>query len=142
MERTFQVATFLKHLVQTNILSCDQLESVCHCGQHIFEICGDRPSFVSLKILTMGTRKALLSCYLNRSIADIDFPWDAVRVRSHSFRSLAEYTKKPYALQELHNIGEVMRVAITHGVPTQIKNVMADCVIQAQEIRFLYCHFH
>ena len=136
------MATFLKHLATANILTCEQLEAVCSCGQHIFEICGDRPSFVSLKILTVGTRKALLSCYLNRSIADIDFPWDAVRVRSHSFRSIAQYVEQPASLQELHNLGETLRVAITNGVPTQIKNVLADCVIQAQEIRFIYCHFH
>lgn len=107
-----------------------------------FEIHGDRPSFVSLKNLVVGTRKALLSCYLNRSIADIDFQLDAVRVRSHSFRSIAQYVEKPASLQELHSLGDTSRVAITNGVPTQIKNVLADCVIQAQEFRFIHSRFH
>lgn len=94
VERTFQVATFLKHLAMSGILTYEQLETVCSCSQQIFEICGDRPSFVSLKILVVGARKALLSCYLNRSVSQIDFPWDAVRVRSHSFRSVAQYVEK------------------------------------------------
>ena len=138
VERTFQVATFLKHLAMSGILTYEQLETVCLCIQQLFEICGDRPSFVSLKIFVVGARKALLSCYLNRSVSQIDFPWDAVRVRSHSFRSVAQYVEKPGTLQQLHCLGETLRVAITNGVPTQIKNVLADCVIQAQEFRFIH----
>ena len=72
-------------------------------------------------ILVVGARKALLSCYLNRSVSQIDFPWDAVRVRSHSFRSVAQYVEKPGTLQQLHCLGETLRVAITNGVPTQIQ---------------------
>ena len=134
VERAFQVATFLKHLAMSGILTSEQLETTCSCIQHIFEICGDRPSFVS--------RKALLSCYLNRSIADIDFPWAAVRVRSHSFRSIAQFVEKPSSLQQLHTLAETLGISIINGVPTQIKNVLADCVIQAQEFRFINSRFH
>ena len=126
----------------SGILTSEQLETTCSCIQQIFEICGDRPSFVSLKILVVGARKALLSCYLNRSIADIDFPWDAVRVRSHSLRSIAQFVEKPSSLQQLHTLGETLRISIINGVPTQIKNVLADCVIQAQEFRFINSRFH
>ena len=28
----------------------------CECGKNIFEVCGDRPSLVSLKVLTVATR--------------------------------------------------------------------------------------
>lgn len=142
VERAFQVATFLKHLAMSGILTSEQLETTCSCIQQIFEICGDRPSLVSLKILVVGARKALLSCYLNRSIHEIDFPCNAVRVRSHSFRSIAQYVEKPALLQQLQTLGETLRIASVNGVPTQIKNALADCVIQAQEFRFIHSRFH
>ena len=141
MERTLQVVTFFKHFISEGKISCEQVETMCAFGTHIFEICGDRPSFVSLKVLTVASRKALLSTYLNRSISEIDFSWDAVRIRSHSFQSLSTYVQRPSASHEINQTVALLRTCINLGVPHQITNVLADCVLQIHEISCVQAQF-
>ena len=141
MELTFQVATFFKHFINAGNISCEQVETMCAFGTHIFEICGDRPSFASLKVLTVASRKALLSTYLNRSVSEIDFSWDAVRIRSHSFQSLLSYVQRPSASHEINQTVDLLRTCINLGVPHQITNVLADCALQIHEISCVQAQF-